>query len=126
MSVGERSLIELVHELTSDSPEGREEACNVVRDWLHTFDQREAALIAYLLASAAVLENDPDILESALFAVCELTTTGFIQAEDISPLRKIRGADLKGSELGHLKYLESEYFTVEPESTGLMSGSGGG
>lgn len=109
MSLGDSNLIKIARGLTSTLPRTREEACEMACDLLHSFDRREVRIVAGLLASAATLETVRDSLESELHALSELTETGFIESDDLEPLRNLQKDRLSGSEAEHLEYLASEY-----------------
>lgn len=109
MPVGNENLIRVARGLVSASPATREETSELICDWLHSYDRREVSVIAGLLSSVAVLESERDCLESELHALSELTGTGFIEADHLTPLWALQRQALRGSELEHFDYLASEY-----------------
>ncbi|MEU3053536.1 MerR family transcriptional regulator [Streptomyces griseus] len=112
-SVGDEQLLSLTRDLVSDSAQVRERACGTIGDLARSFDRREVRTLASLLASAAVLEQDADCLESELNALGELATTGLFEAEDIAALRRLPRASVRPADaehLDHLDHLTAEYF----------------
>ncbi|MEU0392111.1 hypothetical protein ABZ208_04875 [Streptomyces sp. NPDC006208] len=110
MTVGDENLLKIVRGLISTSPEAREESSETVCDWIHSFDCREARMVAALLSSVVMLETVSGCRESELNALSELTATGFIEANDLAPLQRLQRNTLQGSELEHFDYLSGEYF----------------
>ncbi|MGQ4447302.1 hypothetical protein ACN6LK_003481 [Streptomyces griseus] len=88
----------------------RERACETISDRVRSFDRREVRTPASLLASAAVLEQDADCLESELNALGELAVTGLFEAEDIPALRRLPRASVRPADAEHLDCLTAEYF----------------
>ncbi|MFD4342389.1 hypothetical protein ACFWPP_35010 [Streptomyces anulatus] len=110
MAVGNKNLLGIVRDLSSPSPEAREEASERICDWVHSFDRREVRVIATLLSSTVVIEGDRDCRESELNALSELTASGLVEAEDLVALRDLRRDLLTESDAEHYDYLASEYF----------------
>ncbi|MDX5578497.1 TetR/AcrR family transcriptional regulator, partial [Streptomyces sp. ID01-9D] len=109
-SVGDELLLSLTRGLVSDAAKVRERACETISDRVRSFDRREVRTLASLLASAAVLEQDADCLESELNALGELAVTGLFEAEDIAALRRLPRASVRPADAEHLDYLTAEYF----------------
>ncbi|MDX3503413.1 MerR family transcriptional regulator [Streptomyces sp. ATCC51928] len=109
-SVGDEQLLSLARGLVSDAAKVRERACETISDRVRSFDRREVRTPASLLASAAVLEQDADCLESELNALGELAVTGLFEAEDIAALRRLPRASVRPADAGHLDCLTAEYF----------------
>lgn len=109
-SVGDEHLLALTRDLMSATPKVRERACETICDWVRSFDRREVRTLASLLASAAVLEQDAVCLECELNALGELSTTGFLEAEDIAALRRLPRESVRPADVEHLDYLTEEYF----------------
>ncbi|MFD5200886.1 hypothetical protein ACFWM7_12210 [Streptomyces sp. NPDC058375] len=109
-SFGDEQLLSLTRDLVSDSAQVRERACGTIGDLARAFDRREVRTLASLLASAAVLEQDADCLESELNALGELATTGLFEAEDIAALRRLPRASVRPADAEHLDHLTAEYF----------------
>ncbi|MDK0521262.1 hypothetical protein [Streptomyces sp. ML-6] len=110
MAVGDENLVSVVRGLASSDLDVREEASETVCDWLKSFDRREVRLLSALLSSLVVLETEPDCRESELNALGGLTETGFVEAEDLAPLRQIRRDALDRATVDHFDYLAEEYF----------------
>ncbi|MET9916080.1 hypothetical protein ABZZ04_03225 [Streptomyces sp. NPDC006435] len=110
MAVGDENLVSIVRGLTSSHPDAREEASETICDWLNSFDRREVRLLSALLSSLVVLESESDCRESELNALGGLTETGFVEAEDLAPLKQIRRDALERAEVDHFDYLAEEYF----------------
>ncbi|MGA6172480.1 hypothetical protein ACPEIF_19800 [Streptomyces sp. NPDC012600] len=110
MTVGHRNLLGIARDLSSPSPENREEASERICDWVHSFDRREVEVVATLLSSAVVVETDRDCRESELNALSELTASGLVEAEDLVALRELRRDLLSDSDAEHFDYLAGEYF----------------
>ncbi|MFH9667620.1 TetR/AcrR family transcriptional regulator [Streptomyces globisporus] len=109
-SVGDEHLLALTRSLVSESARVRERACETISDWARSFDRREARTLASLLASAAVLEQDEDCLESELNALGELSTAGLFDAADIATLRRLPRDSVRPADVEHLDNLMEEYF----------------
>ncbi|MFB8138714.1 TetR/AcrR family transcriptional regulator [Streptomyces parvus] len=109
-SIGDEHLLALTRNLTSESAEVREGACETICDWVRSFDRREVRTLASLLASAAALEQDATCLESELNALGELSVTGFVEAEDVAALRRLPRESVRPADVEHLDHLMEEYF----------------
>ncbi|MFJ9145108.1 hypothetical protein [Streptomyces griseus] len=109
-SVGDEHLLSLTRGLVSDAAKVRERACETISDRVRSFDRREVRTPASLLASAAVLEQDADCLESELNALGELAVTGLFEAEDIAARRRLPRASVRPADAEHLDCLTAEYF----------------
>lgn len=105
MSVGDERLATLTRGLTSDDPREREDACETITDWLNSFDYSEATVLAITLSSSVNTETDMICRESQLHALVELSDTGLIHANDLSPLRLIDKGSLRGSEVEYIQHL---------------------
>ncbi|MFI1187338.1 hypothetical protein [Streptomyces californicus] len=110
MTVGNKSLLGIARDISSSSPEAREEASERVCDWVHSFDRREVRAVATLLSSAVVIEGNRDCRESELNALSELTASDLIEAEDLVALRELRRDLLTEPDAEHYDYLISEFF----------------
>ncbi|MEV7910825.1 MerR family transcriptional regulator [Streptomyces griseus] len=108
-SVGDEQLLALTRDLVSATPKVRERACGTIGDLARSFDRREVRTLASLLASAAVLEQDADCLESELNALGELATTGLFEVGDIAALRRLPRASVRQADAEHLDRLTAEY-----------------
>ncbi|MEU6042193.1 MerR family transcriptional regulator [Streptomyces griseus] len=109
-SVGDEQLLSLTRGLVSDAAKVRERACETISDRVRSFDRREVRTPASLLASAAVLEQDADCLESELNALGDLAVTGLFEAEDIAARRRLPRASVRPADAEHLDCLTAEYF----------------
>ncbi|WP_408990991.1 TetR/AcrR family transcriptional regulator [Streptomyces sp. 1268] len=117
-SVGDERLLALTRSLVSESAKVRERACETISDWARSFDRREARTLASLLASAAVLEQDADCLESELNALGELSASGFVEAADIAALRRLPRDSVRPADVEHLDDLMDEYFPQQRGGAG--------
>ncbi|MEU7327907.1 TetR/AcrR family transcriptional regulator [Streptomyces parvus] len=117
-SVGDEHLLALTRSLVSESAKVRERACETISDWARSFDRREARTLASLLASAAVLEQDADCLESELNALGELSASGFVEAADIAALRRLPRDSVRPADVEHLDDLMDEYFPQQRGGAG--------
>ncbi|MFD4024764.1 TetR/AcrR family transcriptional regulator [Streptomyces sp. NPDC058576] len=109
-SIGDKHLLALTRDLVSESAQVRERASETISDWARSFDRGEARTLASLLASAAVLEQDANCLESQLNALGELSVAGLFEAADIAALRRLPRDSLRPADVEHLVYLMEEYF----------------
>ncbi|GGT20323.1 hypothetical protein [Streptomyces purpureus] len=109
MTVGNSNLLSLVRNLSSFSPELREEAAETICDWVRSFNQHEVGVVASLLSVAAAVESVPNCRESELNALGELTQTGFVEAEFLAPLWDIDRKELCRSAGDHFDHLAGEY-----------------
>ncbi|MFE1472612.1 hypothetical protein ACFW6N_02050 [Streptomyces cyaneofuscatus] len=110
MTIGNSNLLGIARDLSSPSPEAREEASERICDWVHSFDRREVRVVAALLSSAAAEEPERDCRESELNALSELTASGLVEADDLAPLRELRRDLLTEPDAEHYDYLVGEYF----------------
>ncbi|MFF9567471.1 hypothetical protein [Streptomyces sp. NPDC014685] len=110
MTVGDEKIVSIVRGLTSLDPDVREETSEMICDWLRSYDRREVRLLSALLSSLVVLESESDCRESELNTLGGLTETGFIEAEDLAPLKQIRRDTLERGDVEHFDYLAEEYF----------------
>ncbi|MFJ8544355.1 hypothetical protein ACIRFH_20445 [Streptomyces sp. NPDC093586] len=74
--------------LAVDAP-ARERAADEVTDHVGAYTPAQASALATLPAATAASERDDSALEAELHAVIELTSTGHVDVDHISPLREI-------------------------------------
>ncbi|MEV5430231.1 hypothetical protein [Streptomyces sp. NPDC052701] len=67
----------------------RERAADEVTDHVAAYTPAQASALATLLAATAASEKENAALEAELHAILELTSTGHVRLDDISPLREI-------------------------------------
>ncbi|MDI2128497.1 hypothetical protein [Yinghuangia seranimata] len=108
MSVGDKQLCRLVRRLLDERPRGREEAAEVVCDWLRAFNEREVGLVVALLASIAAVEDDPDAREAQLHAMTELSIRPGFDRAQVAPVYGIDRAVLGPGELEYIDGFEEE------------------
>lgn len=109
MAIGDAALLKLIHDLTSDSSDIREDAAGTVTDWLSSFARREARVVAAVLASAAVVERPGDCRESVLHALSELADQGHFGADEVLPIKDIDPSTLDPSEQEYMALFREEY-----------------
>ncbi|WP_189228322.1 hypothetical protein [Streptomyces flaveolus] len=72
----------------------RERAADEVTDRVGVYTSAQASALATLLAATAASEGEDSALEAELHAIIELTSTGHVQVDHLSPLREIAVDDL--------------------------------
>ncbi|MGW5451835.1 hypothetical protein [Nocardia sp. NPDC003979] len=108
MTIGETRELELIRRLTSPSPDIREDACGTVTDWIHSFSPEEVHTLSSLIATLAVVEQNPKCRESQLHALSELVDSGHLRASDLFVLKVLDQNALTNSENEYLEYLQEE------------------
>ncbi|WP_318218142.1 hypothetical protein [Streptomyces sp. SCL15-6] len=72
----------------------RERAADEASDHVGSYTSAQASALATLLAATAASEGEESALEAELHAIIELTSTGHVQVDHLSPLREIDVDDL--------------------------------
>ncbi|MFC7639052.1 MULTISPECIES: hypothetical protein [Streptomyces] len=74
--------------------QARERAADEACDCVKAYTPAQASALATLLAATAAIERENSALEAELHAIVELTSTGHVGLDHISPLREIVLDDL--------------------------------
>ena len=102
------SPLSLVRDLTSSDPKVRWDASEAVTDVLGDLTAHDAAMLANVLVSARLVEDDEDCQESQLNALGSLKERDSIPSETLAPLRYLSPATVRGSQTEHLAWLLDE------------------
>ncbi|MFD5269448.1 hypothetical protein [Streptomyces sp. NPDC058335] len=88
-------FIKIARKVLEGDAKVRERAADEVTDHLGAYTPAQASALATLLAATAAAEEVEDsAMEAELHAIIELTATGHVRLDDLSPLREINLDDL--------------------------------
>ena len=107
MTVGVSRTRDLVEKLAAASAEMRDLAADSVTDWVRSFEHREAAIVSRVLVWLATVETDDTAREAQLHALAELAEYGLLPADVLADTGQLSHAELRGSSIEHLDYLQS-------------------
>ncbi|WP_280212025.1 hypothetical protein [Nocardia cyriacigeorgica] len=110
MAIGNKKLLEILRNLTSEDPDSRDRACGIVADLVYAFDTHEMNSVSSTLATLAVEETDKRLRESELHALMELGDSPYFDAKFVSTLNEIDRNTLVGPEIEYFEYFDAEYF----------------
>ncbi|MET9505061.1 hypothetical protein ABZY42_25655 [Streptomyces sp. NPDC006622] len=90
-----RQFIKIARKVLEGDAKVRERAADEVTDHPGAYTPAQASALATLLAATAAAEEVEDsAMEAELHAIVELTATGHVRLDDLSPLREINLDDL--------------------------------
>ncbi|MET7655129.1 MULTISPECIES: hypothetical protein [unclassified Streptomyces] len=87
-------FIGIARKILDTDARARERAADESTDHVAAYTPAQASALATLLAATAASEKEKAALEAELHAILELTSTGHVRLDDISPLREIALDDL--------------------------------
>jgi hypothetical protein len=87
-------FIKIARKVLEGDAKARERAADEVTDHLGAYTPAQVSALATLLAATAASEEEDSTMEAELHAIVELTSTGHVGLDDLSPLREITLADL--------------------------------
>ncbi|MFE9678984.1 hypothetical protein ACFYO5_33550 [Streptomyces sp. NPDC006259] len=87
-------FIKIARKVLEGDAKVRERAADEVTDHPGAYTPAQASALATLLAATAAEEVEDSAMEAELHAIVELTATGHVRLDDLSPLREINLDDL--------------------------------
>jgi hypothetical protein len=107
MSISAAEMLELIRDLVARPVENRDLAADRVVDWIRTFDDGQAAIVAQVLAWLVSVETNEASIEAQLHALAELAEHDRLPPAVLAQVRELSAADLRGSSVEHYEYLRS-------------------
>lgn len=98
----------LLARLESASADERENAAELVTDWLNSIDSLERRVLIQRLAVVAAEETDRVAREAELHAIAELSQPGAVTPDDVGPILQIPVHDLDPAEREYLQGLRED------------------
>ena len=95
------AILDLVHGISSPLPANRARSADAVTDIAERMAEREVDLVARLLVTARLTEQELDCRESQLHALAELAEWHGVSTAVLAPLAQGR-AEAVGSEIEYL------------------------
>ncbi|MFE9626047.1 hypothetical protein [Streptomyces sp. NPDC006527] len=87
-------FIDIARMILEADAQARERAADEASDHVGAYTSAQASALATLLAATAASERESSALEAELHAIIELTSTGHVDLDHLSPLREITLGDL--------------------------------
>lgn len=87
-------FISIARMILEADAQARERAADEASDHVGAYTSAQASALATLLAATAASERENSALEAELHAIIELTSTGHVDLDHLSPLHEIVLSDL--------------------------------